>query len=162
MEEHKRDEACMYLHTSFDTYSDRHILGFLTCAGGIALCCAVLCCARGSTTYILTRTSTYLDVAHYGGHARCMLSSLSPSQPVITDEEFFFREPSPRSLLSSLATFSPLFLPLVFFVFFASFVHLRVLLCVFILAFTKTRLGPVLTRMIIFLELENIFFNQLN
>ena len=32
----------MYVHTSFDTYSDRHVLGLLLCAGVVAMCCAVL------------------------------------------------------------------------------------------------------------------------
>ena len=61
-----RSMHVMYVYTSFDTYSDRHVLGLLLRAGVIALCCAVLCCvvlccvvlccARGSTTifsYIL-------------------------------------------------------------------------------------------------------------
>ena len=50
----------MYVHTSFDTYSDRHVLGcLLLCAGVLARYgCAVLCCARGSTTtYILVQTT---------------------------------------------------------------------------------------------------------
>ena len=34
------DAACMYVHTSFDMYSDRLVLGLLLCAGVIALCCA--------------------------------------------------------------------------------------------------------------------------
>ena len=39
----------MYVHTSFDTSSDRHVLGLLIyCAGVIALCCA-----RGSESDIL-------------------------------------------------------------------------------------------------------------
>ena len=37
----------MHVRTSCDMYSDRHVLGLLLCAGVIALCCAVLCCARG-------------------------------------------------------------------------------------------------------------------
>ena len=38
--------------------------------------------------YILVRiTSTYIDLAHFGGHARHILSTLSPSQPVNADEE---------------------------------------------------------------------------
>ena len=55
LEGNKRDEARMYLRTSFDTYSDRHVrVGcLLLCAAAISLlCCAVLCCARGlATTY---------------------------------------------------------------------------------------------------------------
>ena len=44
LQEDKRDVACMYVHTSFDTYSDRHVLGLLLCAEGIALLwCALLC-----------------------------------------------------------------------------------------------------------------------
>ena len=55
----ERDTACMYVHTSLYTYPDRHVLGLLLCAGGIApLCCAVLCCSRGWTTYILVHTKT--------------------------------------------------------------------------------------------------------
>ena len=67
--ENKRDAACMYVHTSFDTYSDRHALGcMLLCAGVIALlCCAVLCCARGSTTtYILVHTTAVLPLLYTG------------------------------------------------------------------------------------------------
>ena len=46
LQEKKPDAACMYVHTSsFETYSDRHVLGLLPCAGVIALCYAVLCCA---------------------------------------------------------------------------------------------------------------------
>ena len=37
-----RDAARMYVHTSFDMYSDRHMLDLLLCAGVTALCCAVL------------------------------------------------------------------------------------------------------------------------
>ena len=36
------DVACMYVHTSFHTYSDRHVHGLLRRAGMIALCCSVL------------------------------------------------------------------------------------------------------------------------
>ena len=53
-----RSAACMYVHASFDTYSDRHALGLLFCAGVIALCCAVLCCARDSDT-LRQHTRTY-------------------------------------------------------------------------------------------------------
>ena len=49
----------------FCTYSDRHELGLLPCAGGVALCFAVLCCARGSTAYILVHTAVLLFVAAY-------------------------------------------------------------------------------------------------
>ena len=60
LQEDKRDVACMYVHTSFDTYSDRHVLGLLRCAGVIALCRVVLCCARSSTTtYILVHILVY-------------------------------------------------------------------------------------------------------
>ena len=41
LQENNPDVACMYIHTSFDMYSDRHVLGLLRCAGVIALCCAV-------------------------------------------------------------------------------------------------------------------------
>ena len=54
----RRSAACMYVHASFDTYSDRHALGLLFCAGVIALCCAVLCCARDSDT-LRQHTRTY-------------------------------------------------------------------------------------------------------
>ena len=50
--------ACRY-KLLLDTYSDRHVLGFklLLFAGVIALCRAVLCCARDSVTSpLLTRT----------------------------------------------------------------------------------------------------------
>ena len=50
LQENKPDAARMYVHTFFDTYSDRHVLGLLLCAGVIALWCVVLCCARGSDT----------------------------------------------------------------------------------------------------------------
>ena len=54
LQENKRDAACMYVQTSFDTYSDRHVLGLLLCAGVIALCCAVLVVQRQHTySYIL-------------------------------------------------------------------------------------------------------------
>ena len=40
LQESKPDAACMYVHISFDTYSDRHVLGcLLLCAGVIALLC---------------------------------------------------------------------------------------------------------------------------
>ena len=65
LQENKRDAPCIYVHTSFDTYSDRHVLGLLPCAGEIALCFAVLCCARGSKTYILVDTAVLLFVAAY-------------------------------------------------------------------------------------------------
>ena len=39
LQEINPDAACMYVHTSFDMYSDRHVLGLL-CAGVIALCCS--------------------------------------------------------------------------------------------------------------------------
>ena len=52
----KPDTACMYVHTSFDTYSDRQALGLWLCTGEIALCCAVLCCAHGSGSQQHTRT----------------------------------------------------------------------------------------------------------
>ena len=39
--------------TSFDTYSDRHVLGLLPCAGGIALRFAVLAVQRHTYSYIL-------------------------------------------------------------------------------------------------------------
>ena len=42
LQEHKLYAACMYVHTSCRTYSDRHGLGLLLCAGVIALCFAVL------------------------------------------------------------------------------------------------------------------------
>ena len=45
LQKNNPDAACMYVHTSFDTYSDRLVLGLLLCAGVIALCCAALCCA---------------------------------------------------------------------------------------------------------------------
>ena len=62
--ENKRDAGCMYVHISFDAYSDRHVLGLLLSAGVIALCRAVICCARGSTTtYILVHTSSQYNIA---------------------------------------------------------------------------------------------------
>ena len=63
LQENKRDAAYMCVRTSFDTHSDRHVLGcLLLCAAVIALlCCAVLCCAHGSTTtYILVHTTAVL------------------------------------------------------------------------------------------------------
>ena len=60
-----------YSSTSLDTYSDRHVLRLLPCAGEIALCCAVLtvqrhthsnntycgtavcCCIRAARGYLL-------------------------------------------------------------------------------------------------------------
>ena len=40
LQENKRDAACMYVRTSFDAYSDRHVLGcLLLCAAMIALLC---------------------------------------------------------------------------------------------------------------------------
>ena len=78
LQENKRDAACIYLYTSFDTYSDRHVLGcLLLCAAVVALlrcallCFAVLCCARGSTTtYILVHTTgTAVVVLLYIGTA---------------------------------------------------------------------------------------------
>ena len=42
LQKNKRDAACMYVHTSFGTYSDRRVLCLLLCAGVIARCCAVL------------------------------------------------------------------------------------------------------------------------
>ena len=82
LQENKRDAACMYVHTYFDAYSDRHVLGLLLCAEGIALvCCAVLCCARGSTTYILVLyilrlLCTMLEDIHAGSRQFCMLASV--------------------------------------------------------------------------------------
>ena len=52
-QDNKRDAACMYVHASCGTYSDRHVLGLLLCAGGIALCCAVLAVQRHAYPYIL-------------------------------------------------------------------------------------------------------------
>ena len=51
--------TCMYVHTSFDTYSGRHALGLL-CAGVIALCCAVLCCAVLCCARVLMLTDNTL------------------------------------------------------------------------------------------------------
>ena len=66
-QENKQDAACMHVHTSFDTYSDRHVLGVLLCAGVIALCRAVLCFARGSTTaYVLVHTTAVLLLLYTG------------------------------------------------------------------------------------------------
>ena len=42
LQENKRGAACMCVHTSFDTYSDQHVLGLLLCAGVIVLRCALL------------------------------------------------------------------------------------------------------------------------
>ena len=56
LQENKRDAACMYVRTSFGTYSDRHVLGcLLLCAAVIALvCCAVLAVQRQHTySYVL-------------------------------------------------------------------------------------------------------------
>ena len=45
LQENKRDAVYVqYVRTSFDTSSDRHVLGVLLDAGVIALCCGVLCC----------------------------------------------------------------------------------------------------------------------
>ena len=54
----KQTERSMHVRTCFfDTYSDRHVLGLLLFSGGIGLLCrAVLCCTRGPTTYIHSRT----------------------------------------------------------------------------------------------------------
>ena len=52
LQENKRDAACMYVHT-FDTYSGRHVLALLLCAGGIALCCAVFAVQRHTYPYML-------------------------------------------------------------------------------------------------------------
>ena len=54
--------ACTYVntYTSFDAYSDRHVLGLLLCAGGIALRCAVLAVQRRTYPYILLRYSCLL------------------------------------------------------------------------------------------------------
>ena len=74
LQKNKRDAVCMYEHTSFDTYSGRHVLGLLFRAGGVALlCCAVLRCFSGSTTYILVHTETAEKNAR--GHT----CSISPS-----------------------------------------------------------------------------------
>ena len=43
LQENKWDAACMYVHASFDKYSNRHIIGLLLCAGVITLRCAVPC-----------------------------------------------------------------------------------------------------------------------
>ena len=56
LQESKREEACVYVRTSFDTYSDRHVLDcMLLCAAVIALLCfAVLAVQRQHTySYIL-------------------------------------------------------------------------------------------------------------
>ena len=37
---------------------------------------------------------TYIDLAYFGGHRRCILPSLSPSQPVIDDGEIIFPDRS--------------------------------------------------------------------
>ena len=55
LQETKRDAACMYAHTSFDAYSNRHVLGQLLCARGITLCFAVLAVQRHTYSYILLR-----------------------------------------------------------------------------------------------------------
>ena len=55
----------MYVHT-FDTYSDRHVLGLLPRAGGIALCFAVLAVQRHITrTPENIHTAVLLFVAAY-------------------------------------------------------------------------------------------------
>ena len=51
----------MYVHISFDTYSDRHDLGLLPCAGGIAVCFAMLAVLR----HILVHAAALLFVAAY-------------------------------------------------------------------------------------------------
>ena len=56
LQENKRDEACVYIRTSFDTYFDRHVLGcMLLCEAVIALLrFAVLAVQRQHTySYIL-------------------------------------------------------------------------------------------------------------
>ena len=45
LQENNPAAASMYVHTSFDLYSDRHVLGLLLCPGVI---CVVLRCARGT------------------------------------------------------------------------------------------------------------------
>ena len=40
LEENNPDAACMYVHTSLDMCSDRHVLALLLCAGVISLSCA--------------------------------------------------------------------------------------------------------------------------
>ena len=44
---------------------------------------------------------TYLDLAHFGGHARHILPPLSPSQPIIADEEIILLG-NPPELICSL------------------------------------------------------------
>ena len=64
----------------------------------------------------------HLDVAHFGGHARHIVSPLSPSQPVIAEEETICwgKEPSRTSLFSLLFVTFCVFFPC-FFSFFRCF-----------------------------------------
>ena len=66
LQEDKRDVACMYVHTSFDTYSDRHVLGLLLCAGVICAvpCCALLCSQFNDS--ILIHTPAVLILLYTG------------------------------------------------------------------------------------------------
>ena len=62
LQENKSYGACMYAHTSFDTYSNRYVLGLLLCAGVIGLCCAVLKLAvkqHTRTYYCCTGVAVY-------------------------------------------------------------------------------------------------------
>ena len=58
-----------FIPGTFHTYSDRHdVLGCLLLCGGLIallqqLSCVVLCCARGSTTYILVHILYYCCTA---------------------------------------------------------------------------------------------------
>ena len=55
----KQTGHSIHVRTSFfDAYSDRHVLGLQLCAGVIALCCDVLCCARGSDNILVHHCCT--------------------------------------------------------------------------------------------------------
>ena len=73
LQESKREEACVYVRTSFDTYSDRHVLGcsMLLCAAVIALLCfAVLAVQRQHTySYILLLDCSAVKQLLYTGTA---------------------------------------------------------------------------------------------
>ena len=42
---------------------------------------------RGEAPLVYRHKHTFVDLAHFGGQARHILPTLSPSQPVIADEE---------------------------------------------------------------------------
>ena len=60
LQENKPDAVCTYVHTYFDTYSDRHVLGCLLLFAGVIalLCCPVLAAQRQHK--ILVRSTAVL------------------------------------------------------------------------------------------------------